>query len=363
MSAARATTLGSRTSGCNPTRNRLAAGPRPLPRRRCSVPRRPVSKVAIDLAAALHRTLAIDGPMDLRAILGPLARGAGDPTMRVASGAAIRASVTAAGPASIELRVVGGEIRAWAWGPGAEVLLDGLPALLGQDDDDAGFEPGLHPVVAVARAPAGPRTAGPHGRGLGGAPARPSWSSGSPARRRGATTAGWCEPTEHPHRVRSGCCSRRRRRRSWRGSRSDDLIALGHRAAPGARPAQGRAGGTALRGPGRCGSPARRRRAGSDESRHRVARDAGNRAVDRRRGDAPGPRRPGCGQHRRLPTCRMSSDSRSPGQPRGTDEEMLELLAPWAGPSSPRRSPARAGRSRTAAARPPRRAAGPRPAT
>ncbi len=86
--------------------------------------------------------------MDLRAILGPLARGAGDPTMRVASGAAIRASVTAAGPASIELRVVGGEIRARAWGPGAEVLLDGLPALLGQDDDDAGFEPGLHPVVA-----------------------------------------------------------------------------------------------------------------------------------------------------------------------------------------------------------------------
>ncbi|MEO8272579.1 MAG: DNA-3-methyladenine glycosylase 2 family protein [Chloroflexota bacterium] len=86
--------------------------------------------------------------MDLRTALGPLARGSGDPTMRVASGAAIRASVTADGPATIELRVHGETVNAWAWGPGADRLLDGLPAALGLDDDDTGFDPMLHPVVA-----------------------------------------------------------------------------------------------------------------------------------------------------------------------------------------------------------------------
>ena len=86
--------------------------------------------------------------MDLRSLLRPLVRGAGDPTMRVASGAATRATVTPAGAASIEIRIDGTTARARAWGPGAGELLDGLPALLGLDDDPAGFDPSLHPVVA-----------------------------------------------------------------------------------------------------------------------------------------------------------------------------------------------------------------------
>lgn len=99
-------------------------------------------------AATATRTIELDGPMDLRALLGPLARGSGDPTMRVASGAAIRASVTPDGPGSIEVRVAGTTIAARAWGPGARHLLGGLAAALGLDDDDAGFDPSLHPVVA-----------------------------------------------------------------------------------------------------------------------------------------------------------------------------------------------------------------------
>ena len=99
-------------------------------------------------AGAAMRTLTLDRPVDLRFVLGPLVRGAGDPTMRVAAGAAIRASVTPDGPGTIELRVDGPEVTAWAWGPGADHLLDGLPALLGVDDDDSGFEPAHHPVVA-----------------------------------------------------------------------------------------------------------------------------------------------------------------------------------------------------------------------
>ncbi len=99
-------------------------------------------------AGSVTRTFQLEAPLDLRTVLGPLVRGSGDPTMKVGPGAAIRASVTATGPASIELRVVGSEIRARAWGPGAELLLDGVPALVGQDDDDTGFDPALHPRVA-----------------------------------------------------------------------------------------------------------------------------------------------------------------------------------------------------------------------
>ncbi|HEX3265844.1 MAG TPA: hypothetical protein VHR16_09280 [Candidatus Limnocylindrales bacterium] len=122
-----------------------------------------------EASEATRATVPLDGPIDLRVLLGPLARGSGDPTLRVASGVAIRASVTAAGPAAMEIRVAGrgdsgdsedivdsgergdrspgAELRALAWGPGAAILLDGLPRLLGLDDDDAGFTPGLHPVV------------------------------------------------------------------------------------------------------------------------------------------------------------------------------------------------------------------------
>ena len=96
----------------------------------------------------MTREVALDGPLDLRAVLGPLVRGAADPTTRVAAGAAIRASVTPDGPGSIEIRVLDGVVRAWAWGPGARFLLDGLPAALGLDDDDTGFNPSHHRVVA-----------------------------------------------------------------------------------------------------------------------------------------------------------------------------------------------------------------------
>jgi 3-methyladenine DNA glycosylase/8-oxoguanine DNA glycosylase len=104
-------------------------------------------------AGATTRVVPLEASLDLRSVLGPLVRGAGDPTMRVAAGAAIRASVTPDGPGALELRVMAppGEppsVHAWAWGPGAGHLLDGVPALLGLDDDDHGFQPGHHRLVA-----------------------------------------------------------------------------------------------------------------------------------------------------------------------------------------------------------------------
>lgn len=58
---------------------------------------------------------------------------------------------TPAGAGSLALRrAADGEVSASAWGPGADWLLDGVPALLGAQDDDSGFV-AHHPVIATGR--------------------------------------------------------------------------------------------------------------------------------------------------------------------------------------------------------------------
>lgn len=91
-------------------------------------------------------------PLDLRATVGMLRRGPGDPTM-VHDGPVIwRAVRTPSGPATVALRARGGEIRASAWGRGADHALDAVPRLCGADDDPSGFDPSHHPFIAeVAR--------------------------------------------------------------------------------------------------------------------------------------------------------------------------------------------------------------------
>ncbi|MDQ3824495.1 MAG: DNA-3-methyladenine glycosylase 2 family protein [Actinomycetota bacterium] len=91
-------------------------------------------------------------PLDLRAVLAPLRRGRGDPTMRVdADGSVWRAGTTPAGAVTLVLRRdSGGVVHASGWGPGAGWALDGLPALLGADDDDSAFVP-HHPLVSQIR--------------------------------------------------------------------------------------------------------------------------------------------------------------------------------------------------------------------
>lgn len=88
------------------------------------------------------RTWVPDGPLALGLVLGPLRRGPGDPTFRVTpDGSVWRASATPAGPGTLRVRAHGGEVTAQAWGPGADWLLEGLPALLGAEDDPAAFVP------------------------------------------------------------------------------------------------------------------------------------------------------------------------------------------------------------------------------
>jgi 3-methyladenine DNA glycosylase/8-oxoguanine DNA glycosylase len=94
------------------------------------------------------RIVTIDGPLDLGRTIGIHLRGSGDPTMRLIDGRFLRATRTVDGPATLALRQVGERIEAEAWGPGAERILDAVPALVGLNDDRAGFEPSRHPLIA-----------------------------------------------------------------------------------------------------------------------------------------------------------------------------------------------------------------------
>jgi 3-methyladenine DNA glycosylase/8-oxoguanine DNA glycosylase len=72
--------------------------------------------------------------------------------MKVGADGVWRSTRTPDGPATVHYRCEAGVVRARAWGPGAELELAAVPRLLGEGDDPAGFDPGLHPVMAQAHA-------------------------------------------------------------------------------------------------------------------------------------------------------------------------------------------------------------------
>jgi 3-methyladenine DNA glycosylase/8-oxoguanine DNA glycosylase len=86
--------------------------------------------------------------VSLRLTLGPLGQGSTDPTIQRDAGATWLTIATAAGAATLHLAEQAGGVDAAAWGPGAELAIAGVPALLGADDDDSAFDPSRHPVVA-----------------------------------------------------------------------------------------------------------------------------------------------------------------------------------------------------------------------
>lgn len=83
-------------------------------------------------------------PVDVGLTLGPLRRGRSDPTVRMGAGGMWRATRTPAGPATTHVRAsaADGTVAMTAWGPGADWALETLGALVGADDDEAGFVPG-----------------------------------------------------------------------------------------------------------------------------------------------------------------------------------------------------------------------------
>ncbi len=89
-------------------------------------------------------------PCPVPLVLGSLRRGRGDPSYRTdPAGTIWKTWRTPEGPATLAVRPLdrAGEVRARAWGAGAEWVLDGLPTLLGADDDPTGFA-AHHPVLA-----------------------------------------------------------------------------------------------------------------------------------------------------------------------------------------------------------------------
>lgn len=90
-------------------------------------------------------------PLDLRATVGGLQRGPGDPTQQAVRGVIWRAVRTGAGVATLALaQQSDGSVRAAAWGSGASRALAQVPALCGALDDAAGFDAGRHPLIADA---------------------------------------------------------------------------------------------------------------------------------------------------------------------------------------------------------------------
>jgi endonuclease III len=90
-----------------------------------------------------RRVLSFDGPLDLPGTLGPLVRGHGDRTIRIASHEAWWATRTAHGPATLHLAVAPGTLTAEAWGPGAELAVERAGRLVG-------VEPTRPPTGALA---------------------------------------------------------------------------------------------------------------------------------------------------------------------------------------------------------------------
>lgn len=92
-----------------------------------------------------------DFALDMSGVLTPLRRGAADPAFRTTrTGETWLAANTPAGVGTLVLTRRNGAVHATAWGAGAQVLLDGVPALLGAADDDSGFE-AHHRLIADLR--------------------------------------------------------------------------------------------------------------------------------------------------------------------------------------------------------------------
>jgi 3-methyladenine DNA glycosylase/8-oxoguanine DNA glycosylase len=110
--------------------------------------------LVVTSAAPRLRVWTPGRPVPVGSIVSALRRGPGDPCLRVQPhGVVWRATRTAAGPvlSRSEAEPAEGVVHACAWGPGADVALDGVPAVLGDDDEPGAFRPSpSHPRLVAA---------------------------------------------------------------------------------------------------------------------------------------------------------------------------------------------------------------------
>jgi 3-methyladenine DNA glycosylase/8-oxoguanine DNA glycosylase len=95
------------------------------------------------------RTFRVPLEVDLLASLRPLVSSAHDPTIRLRADRVVRTLRSPDGPATVEIVRDGDGFHAVAWGPGAGWALEHAPGTVGADDRLEGFAP-AHPSVARA---------------------------------------------------------------------------------------------------------------------------------------------------------------------------------------------------------------------
>ncbi|MCT4356598.1 DNA-3-methyladenine glycosylase 2 family protein [Streptomyces sp. Je 1-79] len=111
----------------------------------------PAARVPGPVSGATRRWTPA-APTDLGLTLGPLRRGPADPTFRTTpDGSVWRTARTPDGPGTLRVALRQGTAEAEAWGPGADWLLDGLPRLLGAEDDPGAFTPRHRLLAATHR--------------------------------------------------------------------------------------------------------------------------------------------------------------------------------------------------------------------
>lgn len=96
---------------------------------------------------ALERDVPLTGGADPLLTIAALWQGPGDPQMRFANDAVMRAMRLPSGPASVQLGVSRTAVLARAWGAGAHEALDAVPGLIGERDDPSALV-AHHPLVA-----------------------------------------------------------------------------------------------------------------------------------------------------------------------------------------------------------------------
>jgi 3-methyladenine DNA glycosylase/8-oxoguanine DNA glycosylase len=100
----------------------------------------------VEHAPPLTRTIRPDGPLDLGLTLAPLWHGHGDPTMRIGRDGVWRATRTPDGPATLHLAQKRDALDATAWGPGAAWALEAARALAGLEDEPGALQT-RHPLI------------------------------------------------------------------------------------------------------------------------------------------------------------------------------------------------------------------------
>lgn len=109
------------------------------------VPRGAPAGPSVRLSATLtgRTTLQVSAAYDFDETLRFTRFGPGDPSARRGAGWFVKAWRSPAGPVSVRLeRLATGEVKAVAWGPGAEWAIPRVHALLGLDDRPEAFTPG-----------------------------------------------------------------------------------------------------------------------------------------------------------------------------------------------------------------------------